>query len=276
MKFLMSVDMEGLMGVVDNLQRNSDRNDYKFARKLMAEQVNAVIEGILEVDRNAEVWVNDSHNNMMNLLPTDLLPQVYLLSGRNKRYSMMEGIGSSFSGVFYIGYHAKRGTPEAVLDHTYSESCVLDISVNNVSMGEFGINNLLAGWFKVPGLMISGDDKVVKEAKVLCHDIIGVTVKKSFGRYDALYLPIKQVKETLKNGSSEAAKRVADITPFEMESPYDIKIKFTFAEMAELVSNVPTVERIDNSTVSIKGEDYERCFRTLLVCLRLAYSGIAG
>lgn len=275
MKFLMSVDMEGLMGVVDNLQRNSDRNDYKFGRKLMAEHVNAVAEGIFEKDKEAEIWVNDSHNNMMNLLPADLLPRIYLLSGRNKRYSMMEGIGSSFSGVFYIGYHAKRGTPGAVLDHTYSESCVLDISVNNVSMGEFGINNLLAGWFNVPGLMISGDDKVIEEAKVLCYDIVGVTVKRSFGRYDALYLPLDQVKESLKKGAFEAVKRVG-LQPFKMKAPYDIKITFTFAEMAELVSNVPTVERIDNSTVSIKGEDYERCFRTLLVCLRLAYSGVAG
>ncbi len=274
MKFLISVDMEGLMGVVDNLQRNNDRSDYKFARKLMAEHVNAVAEGIFEVDRTAEIWINDSHDNMMNLLPTDLLPNVFLLSGKNKHYSMMERIDASFNGVFYVGYHAKRGTSQAVLDHSYSESCVLDIKVNGISMGEFGINNLLAGWFDVPGLMISGDDKVVNEAMALCPDIIGVVVKKGLGRYNALYLPIEQVKKSLKDGASEGVRKVKDIKPFKLRSPYEIEVKFTFAEMAELTSNVPTVERIDDSTISIKGEDYERCFRTLLVCLRLAYSGL--
>lgn len=47
MKVFISVDMEGISGIVDTNQTLSDHSEFKNARALMAEDVNAAIEGVL-------------------------------------------------------------------------------------------------------------------------------------------------------------------------------------------------------------------------------------
>ena len=47
-KVLVSVDMEGIWGVVNGDQTSSDGRDYGAARKWMAEDVNAVVAGLFE------------------------------------------------------------------------------------------------------------------------------------------------------------------------------------------------------------------------------------
>lgn len=46
---------------------------------------------------------------------------------------MMEGIDATFGAVVFIGYHAKAGTPNAILEHT-STGNVVDLSINGVSL----------------------------------------------------------------------------------------------------------------------------------------------
>jgi hypothetical protein len=52
---------------------------------------------------------------------------------------MMEGVDSSFAAVVFIGYHARAGTPNAILEHT-SNGNVIDFSINGVSLPEGGYN----------------------------------------------------------------------------------------------------------------------------------------
>jgi D-amino peptidase len=59
MKVIISVDMEGISGIVDGSQTGRDKAEYEKGRALMVADVNAAIDGILEVDPGADIVVPD-------------------------------------------------------------------------------------------------------------------------------------------------------------------------------------------------------------------------
>ena len=109
MNVLMSVDMEGISGVVLGEHVRPGHAEHERFRKLMTAEANAAIEGAL-AGGATRVVVNDSHANMANILIEDLNPQADLISGSPKSFGMMEGIGPDVDAVFLVGYHAASGT----------------------------------------------------------------------------------------------------------------------------------------------------------------------
>src|SRR6185503_19512483 len=104
---------------------------------------NAAIAGAFRAGAT-EVLVRDSHGSKQNLLPNDVDPRAKLLRGASLGpKNMMEGIDASFHAAVFVGYHAKAGTPNAILEHT-SNGNVIDFSVNGVSLPEGGYNALVA------------------------------------------------------------------------------------------------------------------------------------
>ncbi|HZM26289.1 MAG TPA: M55 family metallopeptidase, partial [Gemmatimonadales bacterium] len=159
MRVYISVDMEGIAGVVHEDQTNPVdprcAAEYARFRKLMTGEANAAVEGAL-AGGASQVVVNDSHWEMRNLLPEDLHEAAELLSGGPKRLSMLEGIEADFDAAVFIGYHAKAGTAGAILDHTMMDA-IRDVRLNGRSMGELGLNAALAGAHGVPVALVSGD-----------------------------------------------------------------------------------------------------------------------
>src|SRR5437762_47384 len=147
MRVYISVDMEGIAGVVHEDQTNPVdprcAPEYARFRRLMTAEANAAIDGALEAGAN-QVLVNDSHWFMRNLLAEELNQAAVLLSGDPKPWSMMEGIDGGFDAAMCIGYHARAGTKNAVLDHTYTDR-VLEARLNGRPVGELALNAALAG-----------------------------------------------------------------------------------------------------------------------------------
>jgi len=184
-KVFISVDMEGIWGVVHGDQVSAQGHDYGPARKWMADDVNAVIEGLFEAGA-AEIVVNDSHGSMRNILAHDLDPKVSLITGSPKPLSMMQGIDDSFDACIFIGYHARAGTASSILDHTYSGATIRSIKVNSLELPELGLNAAIAAAFGVPVILLSGDAETCNQARsILGSEVITVAVKESFGRYAA-------------------------------------------------------------------------------------------
>ena len=148
MKIYISADMEGITGVVTWDETEMGKHDYDRFRRIMTDEVNAAVEGALEGGAT-EVLVNDSHDCMRNILIERLHPKAKLLSGASKRLSMMEGIDSSFDGVFLVGYHSPAGTLASVLDHTYS-SRTHRVWINEQETPEFAIFGAVAGYYGYP------------------------------------------------------------------------------------------------------------------------------
>jgi len=91
LKVFVSVDMEGVSGVVTGDQTSAGGADYNRFRRLMTEEANAAIKGAFEAGAT-EVVVNDSHGSMRNLLIEELHPAAKLISNNIKPMGMMQGI----------------------------------------------------------------------------------------------------------------------------------------------------------------------------------------
>src|SRR6266704_3117506 len=147
MRVYLSVDMEGIAGVVHESQTDpatpAFAAEYARFRRLMTAEANAAVEGA------TNVVVNDSHWFMRNLLAEELHQAAEHLSGGPKPRSMVHGIDGGFDAALFIGYHARAGTPNAILDHTYADR-IHEVRLNGRPAGELGINAALAGVSGVP------------------------------------------------------------------------------------------------------------------------------
>jgi len=119
MKVYISVDIEGVAGVIDRSQGMVDGGHaFELGRALMMGETNAAIEGALAAGAT-EIVVNDSHAVMRNLLPTQLHPKATLIQGRIKNWFMVEGLDETFDAVMLVGYHAPAGVRDGVLNHAF-------------------------------------------------------------------------------------------------------------------------------------------------------------
>ncbi|HEX9730164.1 MAG TPA: M55 family metallopeptidase [Gemmatimonadales bacterium] len=218
-----SVDMEGLAGVVSASDVNPTGPDYAHFRAIMAAETNAAIEGAIRAGAT-DILVRDSHGSKQNLLPGDLDPRAQLLRGVSAGpKNMMEGIDSTFDAVVFLGYHAKAGTPGAILEHT-STGNVIDFSINGVSLPEGGYNALVAGLYGVPVVFVAGDRAVVNQLGDLLGPIEAVAVKREIA--DAsLGMSPSQAQQAIREGVERAVRNRARAAPYVMRGPYTMVLK---------------------------------------------------
>jgi D-amino peptidase len=255
LKVFISVDMEGITGLVHGDQVGNDGKDYQMARRWMTEEANAAVQGALDAGAT-EVIVNDSHGSMRNLVLADLHPEATLITGSPKPLSMMQGIDESYHAVVFIGYHAREGTTDAVLDHTISGGTVSSVKVNGVEMPELGLNALVAGKFNVPVVFVSGDKAVCEQAKtILGSSVVTVAVKEGIGRRAAKTLPLKKSHELIRQNVKNGIDRRGSIKPYAMKSPYAFELTFFRSSQADQAAVIPGVKRLNAKTLSLTSQD---------------------
>jgi D-amino peptidase len=256
LKVYMSVDMEGITGIVHGSQTGSSGSDYNVARKWMAEDVNAAVKGALEAGAE-EILVNDAHGGKRNILISDLHPSAALLTGTPKPLSMMQGVEEGADVALFIGYHAKAGTQDGVLDHTISGGSVYSIKINGIEMPELGINALIAGYFNVPVGLVVGDSTVCRQAKEILGDqVVTAEVKEAVGRYAAKNLPFEKAHQLIQERAKLAVERRSEMKPYKLDGPYTFELAFMRSAQADGPMMVPGVERVDGRTVRITADDF--------------------
>ena len=268
MKVLISADMEGTAGIVDRphtaipdrgiVQHNAA--EYDWARRLMTEEVNAAVAGAFEGGAT-DVWVTDAHGSMRNLLPPALHRDARYVSGSPKALCMMEGLDETVGAVMFTGYHGKAGTPASVLAHTYI-NLIQDVRINGTSVGEYGINAALAGHFRVPVVLVTGDNTVVEQARgLLGEDLIGVEVKRGLSTFAAVHLHPEKARDAIRAGAREAVQRAPRVKPFQPKAPIRLDIDVVGPDMADLASLPPGVARTGPRSVAYEDGDMLRVFR---------------
>jgi D-amino peptidase len=270
-KVFISADMEGISGIVHSDQTTPGTAEYPDGRRWMAQDINAAVEGALEAGAT-EVVVNDSHGSMRNIDPDDLHPQAILISGSPKPLSMMQGIDDSFAACLFIGYHAKAGTQDAILDHTISSSVVRAIRVNGVDLPELGLNAAIAGYYGVPVVLVSGDAAVCRQTgEVLGRDVTTVAVKEAYGRLAAKLVPMAESRRMIKAGVKEALAKIARIMPFKIAGPFHFELACHVSAQADAgIMLRSDIERPDARTLAFTANDFIEGFRTLRALISLA------
>lgn len=247
MKILIAADMEGITGVVSWDQVNPNHAEYARFRRLMTGDVNAAIRGAFEGGAS-EVLVSDGHNMGRNILIEELDPRARLNSGSPSPLSMVQGIDSGVNGVIYVGYHARIGTQNAILEHTWSDERVANLLINGQPFGEIGLNAAVCGHFGAPVLMISGDRAACAEATALLGALETVIVKTASSRMAAELLPPAVTQEMIQAGAKRAVQRLVNgqaPQPLRLQPPITMAIDFVQSEMADKAALLPGARRVE-------------------------------
>jgi D-amino peptidase len=269
MNVLISVDMEGISGVVMEDHTSSGHKEYERFRKLMTAEANAAIEGALAGGAE-QIIVNDSHGGMANILIEELNPVAELISGSPKPFGMMQGIGPEVDAVFFVGYHAASGTGAAVLEHTWS-GLLVELRLNGQVVGETGLNAALAGAYDVPVTLVTGDQAVVEEAGALLGEIETVVVKHSVTRSAAQCLHPEVAHKHIRQAAQRALRLSAP--PFVVPPPITLQVSFRRAIHADLAVLVPGSRRVDGRTVEWTGEDMPTVYKVFRAMGYLSRAG---
>jgi D-amino peptidase len=274
MRVYISVDMEGIAGVVHEDQTNPlDPRcgpEYARFRRLMTAEANAAVQGALDAGATS-VLVNDSHWEMRNLLAEELNEAAQLISGGPKPLSMMEGVAEGHHAALFIGYHARAGTGNAILDHTYADR-ILDVRLNGRPVGEVGLNAALAGTYGVPVALVSGDSAVAAEARELLGDEIAtVVVKEAAGRHAAKNLAPAVACRLIREGAAKTLKRRH--APFVVSTPVTLEVEFSKSVEADMAQLCPGAVRAAGRAVRYVHDDYREVFRAWRAMQNLATTG---
>ena len=259
LKVFISVDMEGISGIVDGSMTGRDQPDYQKGRALMVGDVNAAIEGVLALGE-AEIVVSDGHGSMTNIEPQELNRAAALVRGTPNPLSQMAGIDGSFDAAMFIGYHSMKGTLHGVLSHTFSGRAIESLRINGMEVGETAMNAAIAGYHRVPLICVSGDLAVTREAKALNPEIEVVAVKEAVSRTAAKCFNPERARELIKEAVTRALEKRKSIEPFTFEPPIEVLVRYTNAGMADAVGFMPSADRVDGKTIKFVLDDYLKAF----------------
>lgn len=273
MRVFISADMEGITGIADPRDILEDERAYERGQQLMVGDVNAAVEGALSAGAD-EVIVNDSHWTMTNIPHEELHEAARLIRGSSKRRLMMEGFTPDCDVVFFVGYHAKAGTPYAVLNHTMFPQMLIRIEINGEEVGEMGINAGLPKHHDVPVGLVTGDDKTAAEAADVFGDteVETVAVKDGIDRFTANSLPLPDARSQITAGAEAAVERAAR-DGFEQRTittPVDIEIEWAATNHAYRAAGLSTVERTGGRSTRVTGTDYPDAYDQAMAMVNAA------
>ena len=267
-KVFISVDLEGISGVVQPAQLGPDGFEYQRAREWMTGEVNAAIAGIRAAGP-ADVLVCDSHGNGQSVLIDKVPDDVRVVRGFPRPLEMMQGIDETFSAAVFIGYHASEWTANAVRGHTISSARLLGIKLNGAEVSEGIYNAALAGQFGVPVAFISGDRLAVTQLQHAVPSAGGAIVKEPYGYHSANTVTPARGQAMIRDGVERAMAKLASMRPYRVETPVALEVGFKLTIDAERAAFVPGLARSDAHTVKGTFHDMIEVTRLLQVLTSL-------
>jgi len=259
LKVFISVDMEGIGGIGTAAMTSSNGKDYDTGRKLMTNEVNAVVSAVFEAGP-AIIVVNDSHGDMQNLLHTQLDPRVEYIQSNIKPLGMVQGLDASFDAVIFIGYHAMAGTENGFLAHTGSGN-VKGLWLNGTEVGEGGLNAYFASALGVPVILASGDKTFAEEIKKITTARTVIT-KEAIGTSAAKLIHPDVVNKELQVQTKAALKEIKRVKPLTPD-PIEFKLKVDQPTRADVAMSIPGMKRVDGYTVSYQAKNMEEAYKLI-------------
>lgn len=247
-KIFISVDMEGISGVVQPAQLAPGGFEYQSAREWMTGEVNAAIAGIRDAGA-AEIVVCDSHGNGQNVLIDKLPEDVRIVRGFPRPLEMMQGIDESFAAAVFIGYHGSEWATGAVRGHTISSARLLGIKLNGMEVSEGIFNAALAGQFGVPVAFVSGDRLAVTELQQVAPSAEGAIVKEPYGYHSAMTVTPARGQAIIRAAAKRAMARLGSLQPYRVSAPIGLEVGFKLTIDAERAAFVPGLSRSDAHSV---------------------------
>lgn len=259
LRIFVSVDMEGATGIVHRDQLLPGQSDYARGRELLTRDVLAAVNAALSFDGVEHVRVCDGHGTMRNLL-LERFPaacDVVVGPASSKSLCQSEGLDGTFHAAMYVGFHARAGTADGLLSHTWVGSLVHEIRVNGRVFGEAAINAAVAGAFGVPAIFLSGDEAACREVKAdVGGHVVTVATKRATGPAAAVCKPPARTEEEIRLGVLTALQDLRNMPVFRVAEPTEFAVVFHTVAMADRAERRGTAERTGDREVTFRRPDY--------------------
>jgi D-amino peptidase len=168
-----------------------------------------------------------------------------------------------------IGLHARAGTANAVLDHTWTTKCVLELRINDKPVGELGLNALIADHFDVPIALVTGDQAMAEEAVDLLGEVERAVVKFGLDRYAARSPHPTIARERIREAAERAVREIDRLKPYKFTTPLVMEVDYENSAYALRASCIPTVERSAPRTVQWTTSNHIEGFKTFIAAAAL-------
>jgi D-amino peptidase len=273
MNVYVSVDIEGITGVVHSDMMGAAGREYDRGRRLMTNDANAAIEGLANAGADY-ILVCDGHGPMRNLFFEDMHPASHLLTGAGdaKDWCQLEGADNrSFDAAVLVGYHAMAKTYKAIHPHTIAGAAVHELRLNGRPHGETGLNAAVLGSLGIPVIMVTGDTTTMAEARDFLGDQIEtVAVKDSVGRNAAICRPPSSTLPEIMAAAERALKNLDAAKAYNPDGPWRLEVDFLNMSQCDRASRTQGIERIGPVTINVLGENPWDQYRNLWSGLRSA------
>lgn len=278
MRLFLSVDMEGISGLVRWPDVSSTGIDFERNRRLMTLDANAAIEGAFE-GGVTEVVVEENHGveDLCVLLLDEIDPRCTVVRGAGRPgATCMAALDASVDLAFLVGHHAAVGTFPGIMAHTISYQRFRAVRVNGAMVGEPDLFAIRAGEVGVPIALVTGDQMVISELQRRAPSVEAVQVKEALARQSGRVIPPPRARTMIRQGAKRAAERAAlgELQPYKGEhAPYDIEVELTEDIDDAMRANLETLPEYTISgprTVETSAPDMDLGFR------RIAYLGFAN
>jgi D-amino peptidase len=270
MNVWVSVDLEGVTGLVSEREMYADREDFAIARRLMTSDANAAIAGAFDAGARTVV-VCDSHGPARTLLVEELDPRATLIRGGTKPWRMVEGLDRDVDAAFLVGYHGRAGVGPAVLSHTWSGDELLDLKIGGAPAGEIRLVSSVAGHHGVPVVLVTGDDVACAEAEATLPGVRTAEVKRAIDRFAAEVRHPDVTRPLIREAAARALREREDWHVLEAARPFEIAVVWASPSVAAHCALIPGVRQVSDREVAYTGETVLDAYRTFV-----AMSIVAG
>lgn len=254
LKVYISVDMEGITGVVSSDQLGPASFEYQRAREWMTGDALAAIQGARDAGAT-EIVISDSHGNGQNLLIDQLPEDVTVIRSWPRPLMMMEGIDSTFAAAIFVGYHSGTSNVKGVRAHTMSSATLTGVTLNGREVPEGGINAAIAGYFGVPIVAVTGDDAAVAEVTPFGVGMEGAVVKRAISFHSAATLTPKAGQALIRAKVKAGVEKRARVAPWVLNGAVTAEISFKHYRAPEMLAYLPIVTRVNAHTIRFVGKN---------------------
>lgn len=258
MKVYISADIEGITDVTTWDETEQGKTGYREACQQMTAEVAAACRGAYRGGAT-EIVVKDAHDSALNLHHGDLPEGVRLIrEWAGEPESMVALVNEGFDAAIFVGYHSMAASDLNPLAHTSTYTGLFEVKINGKRMSEMEINAMSCAQYKVPVIMVTGDEGICEETKkVLPSSVQTVASKRGVGKATVNEDPRKVVSDIDKK-SEEAVRAFLNGEISCIEIPETLTLELTFREhaRAKRAGHYPGAEQTGPYTVRFTTKNY--------------------
>ena len=274
MKVFISVDMEGISGLVRWADVVTRGLDYERNRRFMTGDANAAIAGAFDGGAT-EVVVEENHGveELCDLVLDEIDPRCRVVRGAGRpTATTMAALDTSVGVVLLVGHHARAGSRPGIMAHTVSYENFRAVRVNGKDCGEPEIFTIRAGELGVPVGMVSGDQVVGVQLRARAPWAEAIEVKRALSNVAGDVIPPARAREPIRAGAQRAVERArrGELRAYTDEpAPYAIEVELRqpiAAALRDNLAQLPEFTLADERIIRTVADDMDLGFRRIAYC----------